>query len=72
MTPDIALAIWSRAKEQEFGVAIEVRHEDKVSVNQLLTSVRKKAGDRDLMNLMIVQPGSFPNQLWLVKKTVEL
>ncbi len=72
MTPDIALAIWSRAKDQEVGVAIEVRPEDKVSVNQLLTSVRKKSGDRDLMNLMIVQPGSFPNQLWLVKKTVEL
>ena len=72
MSPDIAMEIWTRASEQEFGIALSVRPEDKVSITNLLSRVRKSSGNRELMNLIVVQPGSFPDQIWLVKKTVEL
>lgn len=68
----LLLAIWARASAQEFGTAVELKPEDKLAYVNGLYEVRKASGDQSLDNLMLVQPGRYPNQIWLVKKTVEL
>lgn len=68
----LLLSIWQRASAQEFGTAVEVKPEDKLAYVGGLYEVRKASNDQSLDNLMLVQPGRYPNQIWLVKKTVEL
>lgn len=68
LTTEILLSLWQRASEQEIGTAIKT--DRKQDLLNRLYSARQSSGGFE--NIIICQPGAFPDQLWLTKKTVEL
>lgn len=72
MTPDIAKALWYRALENEIGIAIEIMPEDRKRITVVLYTARQDAKDPELEKLIMVNPSKYPNDIWLVRKAVEL
>lgn len=69
LTPDLIKALFVEALDQEFGmrIPIEVAHQQRAT--QLISNVMRGHPDRE--KIMVC---GFPkdNELWLVKKTVEV
>lgn len=70
LTPTTALAIWSRAAAAEIGVGIKTN--DKRSLQNMLYTVRQNSGDASLDNLVIVLPKEPEDEVWIVKRQVEM
>lgn len=68
VTHDDCIALWHRASTSEIG--IEIKTDDKRSLMNQLYEARKVSGGFE--NVCIVQPGPYPDALWLTRKTVEL
>lgn len=69
-TLPIIQALWTRALEAEFGIAVET--EDKPLILNLLYEQRKRMLNPALADLVIIKPGRYPKELWIVKKSVEM
>lgn len=70
-TPAQVLPIWYRALAAELAIAVATS--DKDWLLALLYEARKQAEDPELERIMICKPAPpFENELWLVKKEVEL
>ena len=68
ITNEACLRLWQRAARQEFGIAIKTN--DKRGWTTKLYEVRKASGGFD--NIVICNPGRFPDELWLVKRSVRM
>lgn len=66
MDDDVFLALWRRARDQEFGICIQ--GEPNRVIEQRLYEVRK--GHLDLMDLQICRMAN--GELWIVKKSVDV
>lgn len=73
MTPDFALACWSRALTEEIGIILTLSNvADKREIERLLYQARKAAGDPALDEIRLARPGDNPLELWLIKKTTDM
>lgn len=68
VTKTQALAYWHRARSEEFGVALRV--DDRRGIQKILYDARTEAADPALQEIMMVMPKG--DEIWLIKKTVEL
>ena len=70
LTPAAALALWSRASQAEIGIGITTS--DKRSLQNMLYNIRQESGDETMANLVIVLPKTPDDEVWIVKKQVEM
>lgn len=69
LTPTLCLALWRKACEYEIGIAIPVSDID--LARPMMYTARKEANEPELDAFMLCVP-STQDELWLVRKTVEL
>jgi hypothetical protein len=70
---DTCTSILYRAlHEEEIGLRVEINQKDKPHFLNEFYAARKDMADPELDKLIILQPGPFPNELWIAKKSVEL
>lgn len=72
MTPEVCKALWEQAYSLEIGLGIEVKPGDKPFLINLLYSTRQSLGKPEWEDIIIIQPGPKPNEIWMVKKATEL
>lgn len=70
LTREAALALWHRAAAAEIGIGVATP--DKRSLQNFLYVVRQELGGASLANLVIVLPKAPDNEVWIMKKTVEM
>ena len=68
---ETSLALWTRAREAEIGIAFGVQLEDIRRIQIELYEARQKSHDESLEDIVMVLPNG-GKEIWLVKKTVEL
>ncbi len=64
----LAISLWRQATQAEFGIRFQVS--DRRGIQAILYKARKAEGDPSLDAIMMVMPKG--DEIWLVKKTVEL
>lgn len=73
MTHDIALACWTRALTEEFGIILILESpDDKRMIEKALYDARQASGDPRLQELSLVKPGDKPEEFWIIKKTTDM
>lgn len=69
LTPEVALALWRTALENELGVKVPINQKDIEKVRKTMYDARK--GHTELEELrLITAPGG--TEVWIMKKTTEL
>lgn len=73
MTLAQAMDVWQRAVQEELGLVVVLEDKkDMTNIRPLLYKARQVANNPEYENLVICLPGDAPNELIIVKKTVEL
>lgn len=71
-TPSFLLTLWTSALEFEIGIAVPINRKDLDKLRPMMYQVRKAAKNPELEKLMLCMPPKGIDEIWIVKKSVEL